>query len=165
MKNNIKKIFLLIFIFNLYLNFTSASEDFIFESKSIEFVNSTKTIIAKDGVEITSSDGMNISAFTSNYNKILRILSLEKNVVIKDNLNKIFLNSEKIIYDKNKEKIFSKKETEINLNDLYFLSGNDITLDRANLIISSKKKAVLTDKYNNTLNLIDFNYSIKKKTN
>ena len=120
MKNNIKKIFLLIFIFNLYLNFTSASEDFIFESKSIEFVNSTKTIIAKDGVEITSSDGMNISAFTSNYNKILIILSLEKNVVIKDNLNKIFLNSEKIIYDKNQEKIFKKKRNKLILTIYIF---------------------------------------------
>ena len=114
MKNNIKKIFLLIFFFNLYLNFTSASEDFIFESKSIEFLNSTKTIIAKDGVEITSSDGMNISAFTSNYNKISKILSLEKNIIIEDKPNKLSnINSEKIIYDKNKEIIFSKDKTEI----------------------------------------------------
>ena len=163
MKNNIKKIFLLIFFFNLYVNFAIASEDFIFESKSIELLNSTKTIIAKDGVEITSSDGLNISAFTSNYDKISRILSLEKNIIIKDELNKISLNSEKIIYNKNYEKIFSKYKTEINFNNLYFLSGNDITLDRAKLIISSKKKAVLKDKSNNTLNLKDFNYSIKDK--
>ena len=121
MKNNIKKIFLLIFFFNLHLNFASALEDFIFESKSIELLNSAKTIIAKNGVEITSSDGLNISAFASNYNKTSRILSLEKNIILKDELNKIFLNSEKIIYDKNKEKIFSKKETEIILSDQYIL--------------------------------------------
>ena len=89
MKNNLKKIFLLIFFFNLNFNFTNASEDFIFESKSIELLNSTKNIIAKDGVKISSSDGMNISAFSSNYNKISRILSLEKNIIIKDELNKI----------------------------------------------------------------------------
>ena len=78
MKNNIRKIFLLILFFNLYFNFTSASEDFIFESKSIELVNSTKTVVAKNGVVISSGDGMNISAFMSNYDKISKILTLKK---------------------------------------------------------------------------------------
>ena len=140
MKNNIKKIFLLIFFFNLYLNFSSASEDFIFESKSIELLNSTKTIIAKDGVEITSSDGMNISAFMSNYNKISKILSLEKNIIIKDDPNKISLKSEKIVYDKNKEIIFSKDKTEIFISDIYVLKGEDINLDRNNLKLYLLKK-------------------------
>ena len=56
---------------------------------------------------------MNISAFMSNYNKISKILSLEKNIIIKDETNELSLKSEKIIYDKNKEIIFSKDKTEI----------------------------------------------------
>ena len=79
MKNNLRKIFLLIFFFNLQINLLSASEDFIFESKSIELLNSTKTIVAKMVLKL-SNDGMNISAFMSNYNKISKILSLEKNI-------------------------------------------------------------------------------------
>ena len=141
MKNNIRKIFFINFFFNLYFNFTSASEDFIFESKSIEFLNSTKTIIAKDGVKITSNDGMNISAFISNYNKISKILSLEKNIIIKDEPNKFSLNSEKIIYDKNKEIIFSKDKTKFFIGDLYVLNGEDINLDRNNFKYIFKKKS------------------------
>ena len=76
MKNNIITFILIIFFFNLHFSYISASEDFIFESKSIELLNSTETIVAKDGVKITSSDGMSISAFSSNYNKSSRILSL-----------------------------------------------------------------------------------------
>ena len=163
MKNNLRKIFLLIFFLNQYFNYTNASEDFIFESKSIEILNSTKTIVAKEGVKIKSSDGINISAFTSNYNKVSRILSLEKNITIEDKPNKLSLNSEKIVYDKNKEIIFSKDKTEILISDLYILKGADIKLDRNLLKLSSKKKATLKDIYNNILNLDGFDYSIKNK--
>ena len=163
MRNNIKKIFLLFFFLNLSFNITNASEDFIFESKSIELLNSTKTIIAKDGVKITSGDGINISAFTSNYDKISQILSLEKNIVINDEPNKILLNSEKIIYDKNKEKIFSKGKTEVLISNQYVLKGEDINFDRNLLKISSEKKTILRDNYDNILNLDGFNYLIKDK--
>ena len=163
MKNNLKKIFLLIFFFNLNFNFTNASEDFIFESKSIELLNSTKNIIAKDGVKISSSDGMNISAFSSNYNKISRILSLEKNIIIEDELNEILLNSEKIVYDKNKEIIFSEDKTEVFISNQYILIGKDINLDRNLFKLSSKKKAIIKDNYNNILNLDGFDYLIKDK--
>ena len=126
-------------------------------------MNSTKTIVAKKGVNIKSSDGINISAFTSNYNKISRILTLEKNIIIEDKPNKLSINSEKIVYDKNKEIIFSKDKTEIFISDLYVLKGEDISLDRNNLKIFSEKKATLKDNYNNVLNLEGFNYSLKNK--
>ena len=163
MKNNIIKIFLLIFFFNLNLNFTNASEDFIFESKSIELIDSTKTIIAKDGVKIISSDGINISAFTSNYDKISQILSLENNIIINDEPNKISLKSEKIIYDKNKEKIFSKGKTKVLISNQYELKGENINFDRNLLKISSEKKTTLKDNYKNILNLDGFDYLIKDK--
>ena len=163
MKNNIRKIFLLILFFNLYFNFTSASEDFIFESKSIELVNSTKTVVAKNGVVISSGDGMNISAFMSNYDKISKILTLKKNIIIQDKLSKLSLNSENIVYDKNKEIIFSKGRTKIFINDLYILDGEDINLNRNDLKVYSKKKASLKDNYNNILNFEGFSYSIKNK--
>ena len=69
MKNNIFIIIILTFFFNLLSSDVIASEEFKFESKSIELLNSSKTIIAKDGVKITSNDGINISALISNYNK------------------------------------------------------------------------------------------------
>ena len=91
MKNNIKIICTFIFFFNFYFNISSASEDFIFEGKSIELLNSTQTILAKNGVKINSNDGIKISAFISKYDKKSKILVLEKDIVIEDNPNNLFL--------------------------------------------------------------------------
>ena len=163
MRNNIKIILLTIFFFNLYFDNINASEDFFFESKSIEILNSSNTIEAKNGVVITSSDGIKINAFMSKFNKTSKILTLEKDVIINDDTNNLSIKSEKIIYDKNKEQIFSKNKTDIFLNNLYVLEGEDIILDRAKLILFSKKKAVIKDYDNNILHLKDFNYSIQNK--
>ena len=163
MKNNIKIICTFIFFFNFYFNISSASEDFIFEGKSIELLNSTQTILAKNGVKINSNDGIKISAFISKYDKKSKILVLEKDIVIEDNPNNLSLKSEKITYDRNKEMIISEDKTEIFLDDLYTLQGDDISFDRINLTISSKKKATLKDNFNNILNLKNFHYSIKNK--
>ena len=163
MKNKIQIILLLIFFFNLGLNNTNASEEFFFESKSIDLLNSSKTIVASDGVIITSNDGIKITTQKSKYEKISKILTLEKSVIINDEPNQISLKSENVIYNKNKEKIFSKNKTDIFFNNLYVLNGEDIVFDRTNLVLFSKKKAVLKDNYNNVLNLKDFNYFINSK--
>ena len=163
MRNNIRKILIIIVFLNLYFYNLNAAEDFTFESKSIEFLNSSKTIIAKNGVTIKSNDGISISAIMSNYNEISKILTLEKNIIIEDELNDLSLEGEKIIYDKNKDTIFSKDETKIFLRNIYLLEGENINLDRTNLILSSKKKAILKDNFNNILNLEDFIYSLKNK--
>ena len=163
MKNNIKIIFFLIFFFNLFFELVSASEEFIFESKSIEFLNSSKTIVAKDGVVITTNDGISISALMSSYDKNEKILTLDKNITLKDKANDVSLMSEKIIYEKNNETILSKDKTKILLSDLYILEGKDITLDRNNLVLFSEKEAILKDDKNNILNLKNFIYSIESK--
>ena len=162
MKNNIKIFLLFIFLFNFYFYKTDASDEFFFESKSIEILNSSN-ITAKDGVVITSEDGIKISAYKSNYEKTSKILTLEKDIVIDDLPNKLTLKSENVIYDKTKEKIFSKKKTDIILDELYTLKGEDIILDRIGKILSSDKKAILKDNYNNIINLEGFSYSIKNK--
>ena len=163
MKNNFKIILILTFFLNFYFYKASASEEFFFESKSIEILNSSKTIKAEGGVLITSDNGMKISSYKSNYEKDTKILTLENNIEMYDVPNKLSLKSEMVIYDKKNEKIFSKNKTEIFLDDLYILEGEDITLDRISLKLSSKKKAVLIDNYNNILNLSDFNFSIQDK--
>ena len=163
MKNNFKIILILTFFLNFYFYKASASEEFFFESKSIEILNSSKTIKAEGGVLITSDNGMKISSYKSNYEKDTKILTLENNIEMYDVPNKLSLKSEMVIYDKKNEKIFSKNKTEIFLDDIYILEGEDITLDRISLKLSSKKKAVLIDNYNNILNLSDFNFSIQDK--
>ena len=163
MKNNIIIVCIFILFFNINFEKVRASEEFVFESNSIEFFDTSKNIIAKNGVTVSSNDGLKISAFTANYDKKSNFLILEKDIIINDKLNDLSLKSEKIIYDKNNEIINSKNETEIILNDFYTLQGEGILFDRTKLTISSKKKSILIDKFNNTLTLKSFHYSIKDK--
>ena len=75
MKN---KLIFLVSIFFLYISEvnTFAVEDFIFESKSIE-IEKNNNIIAKDGVKVNTSDGLEIFADKSEYNKNTKILKLD----------------------------------------------------------------------------------------
>ena len=141
MKNNIIIVCIFILFFNINFEKVRASEEFVFESNSIEFFDTSKNIIAKNGVTVSSNDGLKISAFTANYDKKSNFLILEKDIIINDKLNDLSLKSEKIIYDKNNEIINSKNETEIILNDFYTLQGEGILFDRTKLTISSKNQS------------------------
>ena len=75
MKNKLKFLISIFFLCISTVN-TIAVEDFIFESKSIE-IQDNNNIIAKDGVKATTSDGLEIFADRSEYNKNTKILNLE----------------------------------------------------------------------------------------
>ena len=160
MKNNY--LFIIFFIIFIVGN-SYASENFKFESKSIEILNSSKIIKAKDGVKVTSNNNIEILALESTYNKNTQILNLIKDVNIKDIINNITLSSEKVIYNKKEEIIFFPVQTKINYGSDYRLFGKNITYDKENSRIFSDEKAILKDKQNNILNLLDFDYSINEK--
>ena len=124
MKN---KLIILISIFFLYFSEvnTFAAEDFIFESKSIE-IEKKNTIIAKDGVKVITSDGLEIFADKSEYNKNTKILKLDGGVKIFDKIQNFEINSDKIIYNKILEKITSKTETKIIIDNSHVILGKDI---------------------------------------
>ena len=163
MKNNIYLSLIFIFLLNSVLGAAQASDDFVFESKSIEIINSSNKIAAKDGVKITTKDGIEILAKKFNYDRKTKILMLEDDISIKDIINVITLKSPKIIYYKNKEIIYSQDKTEILFDNRYTIFGEDITFNRKNFILTSQKEARLKDKFNNILKLNGFAYSLKTK--
>ena len=73
MKNNFR-ILLLIFIITLCKSNVFALEDFVFESKSIEIEKTENKLLAKDGVKISTNDGLLIYANESVYDKNLKKL-------------------------------------------------------------------------------------------
>ena len=50
----------LIFLFFLKSNFLFAENEFLFESNTIEIINDGNTIVAKNGVQVKSKDGLEI---------------------------------------------------------------------------------------------------------
>ena len=161
MKNKLK---FLISIFLLYISQvnTFAVEEFIFESRSIEIENNGN-ITAKDRVKVITSDGLEIFADESEYNKNTKILKLKSNVKILDKIQNYEINSDNIIYDKLLEKIISKTNTKIEIDNSHVLSGENIVFLRSKLKIESSESSTVEDKFNNVIKLNGFDYSIKNK--
>ena len=161
MKNKLKFLLTIFFLYIFEVN-TFALEDFIFESKSIEIENNDK-IIAKDGVKVVTSDGLVIFADKSEYDKNTKILKLENSVKVLDKVQNFEINSDYITYNKFLEKIFSRTNTKIKINNSHMLTGEDIVFFRSKFKIQSNKPSTITDKFKNEIKLNGFDYSIKSK--
>ena len=161
MKNKLKFLIPIFFLCISTVN-AFAVEDFIFESKSIE-IQDNNNIIAKDGVKATTSDGLEIFADRSEYNKNTKILNLEKNVKLLDRIQNFEIDSDNVIYDKILEKITAKENTKIKINNSHVISGENIVFFRSELTIKSNNATIIKDKFGNTINLSEFNYSIENK--
>ena len=61
MKNKFKILILVSIIYIFQINLF-AQEEFVFESKSIELEKSQNKLLAKDGVTVTTNDGLLINA-------------------------------------------------------------------------------------------------------
>jgi len=161
MKNKIKTIisifFLLLSVKNVF-----ALEDFKFESKSIELKDNI-FIIAKEGVKVTTSDGLEILADESEYNKETRVLNLKRNVSIIDSLQNLKINSDNIIYDKSLEKITTDTNTKINIKNTHLISGKNIIFLRSKFIINSEEQTFIKDKFDNEIKLEGFEYFVVDK--
>ena len=84
-----------------------------------------------------------------------KINRLETNgdVQLFDLKNDITINAEKIFYLKDEEKIFTLGKTLIKVSDKYIISGYDLTFLKDEMILSSKKKAIITDSESNIIHL------------
>ena len=162
MKNNLK-IIILIFIINVFQSNLFASEEFVFESKSIELEKTKNLLIAKDGVTVTTNDGLLINAKESIYDRNLKILDLIDNVKILDQIQEVQIESEKITYEKKLEKIFSDNLTKIEINNSHIINGKNITFLRNDLTIFSNEITTVKDQHGNTLKVHGFSYSLENK--
>ena len=160
MKNKIILILILIFISFIFQNKVFGSQDFVFESGTIEIINSQNKIIAKNGVEVLTNDGKKITAQNSEYNKDTNILILTGEVVFFDKNKKIKITSDKITYDRNKEIVLSEPLTTIFIGSSYELSGKNIIYSVSENFINSDMNASLKDKDNNKIYIEDYKYSL-----
>ena len=162
MKNKLKTLIPIILICFSTLNLFD-DEDFKFESKSIEIEALNNTIIAKDGVKASTSDGLEILANESEYNKNTKILDLRDNVSILDKIQNLEIKSNSIRYNKLLEIITSYTNTKIIISSSHFITGENIIFYRSKFIIESDKPTIIQDKFGNKVELNGFNYSIKSK--
>ena len=110
MKNNIFKI-ILISILNLFIQNICYPNQFNFDVTEIEITENGNKFIGKKRGLITTDDGIEIDANQFEYDKKLNILNAKGNVKISDNINKYIIYTDKVIYYKNDEKIFTQNNS------------------------------------------------------
>ena len=140
------------------------SQDFVLESDSIEILEEGKITLAKNGVEINTTDGLNIKSNNSKYNKETSVITFTDEVIFYDKIKDLVIKSNYIEYNKGLEKVFSKGLTVIELNNNYVASGKDFIFLRNSQKINSTKKVQVTDNLNNKLETSMFDYSILDQT-
>ena len=162
MKNRLNK--LLFITLTLFLSFTNffvygENNDLTFTAQTI--ITTKNNIVNAEGdVEIVDDKSLIIKSENLSFNKETQIYIIENNVILIDDLNKIKLKSNKIIYEKNNNLFKSIGFTEIIKDEIYSFESTDIYFDRNNRFIFSDKNSVFKDKNSNTLELDGFNVII-----
>ena len=159
MKNKIR--LLIIFFFLLSNTKAETNQSFKFESSELEILNTSNQIKATNGVRIIDNDNsIEITANSSTYFRDRNILEIKGNIKFYDNDNKIEIKSDEIIYNKNIEKIRSVSFTKVNINNKFALEGDDIIFFKNQKKIFSNNKSVISDNYDNLLELSDFKFDL-----
>ena len=160
---------LLLIIFIFVINFTLLSsaktaEGFNFDVTQIEILENGNKIIGKNRGNVSTNDGIIISANNFIYYKDQNILNANGNVIIKDNTKNFTIFSENITYNKNKESIFSKGSTKSEIYSRYSLTSTDLLFSKNEMTFESDKNTKIIDNKNNTLyNLDKFNFDTNKE--
>ena len=146
MRNNIYKVLIILFCFfqnNLF------AEQFNIESSEINILEEGNIVKAKNGVNIFSSDGIEIVTNELVYDKKKEILTLRGNVKIKDKINNFISEGNEYIYYKKEEKIISSGISRSKIKNKFLIESNDLVYERNLFEISSDKETKIEDLNNN----------------
>ena len=146
MKNKFKRsrfIFILLCFFLVFKN-VNANEPFIFDVTEIEILENGNQIYGYKGGTVSSEDGSTITAENFYYNKLTNILETTGNVKYLDKLKNIIITSDKAIYFKNQEKIYTIGNSKA-VSDNNSITALNLEYDKIKNIFKAKKDAVAND--------------------
>ena len=138
MRNKLKNYILIFFCFFLLSKNVYANEPFIFNVTEIEILEDGNKIYGYKGGTATSEDGSTITAENFFYNKLTNILETSGNVRYLDKIKNILISSDKAIYLKNEEKIFTIGNSKaVNVNNT--ITAVSLEYDKIKNIFKQKK--------------------------
>ena len=139
----------IIFCFFFMSNSSKANEPFIFNVTEIEILENGNQINSYKGGTATSKDGSSITAENFFYNKLTNILETSGNVRYLDEKKNIVITTDKAIYLKNEEKIFTIGNSKA-VNDNNIITATNLEYDKIKNIFEAKKNAVAKDSEKDT---------------
>ena len=163
MINNLLNI-ALIFLILIFSFSTEASDNFNFDITEVEiFDNGNKYKGLKRGT-ITTDNGIVIDADQFEYDQKLNLLNASGNVEIKDTINNYLIFTKKVIYDKNKEIIFTlNKSKAISVNDNVEITARDFEYRKLKNILIAKKNVEVQNKVKDYKIYSELAYYIKNE--
>ena len=159
MKNSFRNIkILLIYLFCFFQFTTIFSKELNFKASEIFTFEEGNLIVGEKEAEAKIDGELEIYADKFTYDKKKETLLAEGNVRAIDLLNKITINSEKILYNKNQNRIISYNKTNFDIDKKYKIESQDILYLIKENIISSNEKTEIIDNLNNKIELSSFKY-------
>jgi LPS-assembly protein len=144
MKNNLRYFLLIVFYSLLILKNVNANEPFVFNVTEIEILENGNQINGYESGTVTSEDGSTITAKNFFYNKLTNILEAIGDVKYSDISNNIIITSDKAIYLKNNEKVYTIGNSKA-FNDNNTIAASNLEYDKLNNIFKAKEDAVVED--------------------
>src|SRR5210317_1861048 len=144
MRNKLKSFIFILFCFSFLCKSANSNEVFIFNVTEIEILENGNQINGYKGGTATSKDGSIITADKFFFNKLTNILEATGNVKYSDISNDIIINTDKAIYLKNEEKIFTIGNSKA-VNKSNTITASNLEYNKIKNIFEAKKNAVVID--------------------
>ncbi len=144
MKNKFKYFLFVLFYCLLLLKNVDANEPFIFNVTEIEILEKGNQINGYKGGTASTEDGSKIYAENFFYNKITNILEAIGNVEYKNDAKNVTITSDKVVYFKNDEKIFTSGNSKA-VNENNTITASSLEYDKINNIFKAKKNVIVKD--------------------
>ncbi len=151
---------IILFLLSLFMNYSViADEEFNFNVSEINILEEGNKIIGSKRGDITTNDGIKISADSFIYDKIENILIANGNVIVIDEINNYKIISEEINYNKKNEIIYTKGNTKSEIFSRYNINSKNIIFLKKEKILNSNFKTTIIDNENQTLYKLEkFNF-------
>jgi LPS-assembly protein len=144
MKNNFINFLIILLLIIVTIKKVNANEPFIFDITEIEILEKGNQINGYKGGTATSKDGSTITAEKFFYNKLTNILETIGNVKYLDKTKNIIITTDKAIYIKNKEKIFTIGNSKV-VSEKNTITSSKLEYDKIDNFFIAKEDAIVTD--------------------
>ena len=156
----------LIIIFIIFCSFTKSllADEVNFNAKKIEVEENGNKIIAFISETYIPKKKINIKSDIANYNKKEQILNFIDKVKLSDLNNNLYIEGDKMKYEKDKDLFYSYGNTKFNINDKYIIFSKNVFYNRNTQTIYGDDFTKIEDNKKNIFKLKDgFIFDIEKE--
>ena len=156
----------LIIIFFIFCSFTKIllADEVNFNEKKIEVEENGNKIIAFVSETYIPKKKINIKSDIANYNKKEQILNFIDKVKLNDLNNNLYIEGDKMKYEKDKDLFYSYGNTKFNINDKYIIFSKNVFYNRNTQTIYGSDFTKIEDDQKNIFKLKEgFIFDIEKE--